>query len=147
MNIKIIYGTLAGTTKYVAEIIQKRLNKLGHKTDLHNINDNSKPIIDNYDLLIFGSPTYENGELEYNMSHFLSQFSPNLSKYNVAVFGLGSSNYPKFCRSAALLEHWVVKNSGKLTVPSLKIDGYPQDLKLINNWVRKLLEKIISKTT
>lgn len=139
MKIKIIYGSEGGTTHYVAGLIQKKLTELGHQVELHHTGmQSTSPDITGYDLLIFGSPTYYSGQLENKMGDMITTFAPDLSTYKVAVFSLGDSNYPHFCGSAEILESWIAHQNGKLSLPTLKINGYPSDTTEILQWVEKL---------
>ena len=135
MKIKIIYETQTGTTQYVAESMQKKLASFGHQVDLHSVRMHGPtPDLNGYDVVLFGAPTYEDGKLETTMRVFITQFSADLSKFKVAVFGLGNSLYPQFCTAASILEEWVKKNNGTVIVPPLKIDGFPDDLIAIEQW-------------
>ena len=136
MKVKIIYETQTGTTQYVAEEMKKQFQKLGHEAVLHSVRyDGPNPEVEGFDALLFGAPTYEDGKLETTMRVFIARFSADLSKYKVAVFGLGNSSYPQFCTSAKILEEWVVSNKGTVAIPALKIDGFPDDLQPIQKWV------------
>jgi len=141
MSILIIFGTVSGTTEYVATIIQRYLNEIGNQTDLYNVFGSTQPSFTKYDTLLFGAPTYDEG-LEPSMMEFISQNTINLSKYKVAVFGLGDKIYPEFCTSVEILEKWIIKSSGKLSVLSLKIDGYPTETESIGRWVKQLINII-----
>jgi flavodoxin len=136
MKIKIIYETQTGTTQYVAEVMQKKFATLGHQADLHSVRYNgSTPELEGYDAVLFGAPTYEDGKLETAMRVFITRFSTDLSKYKVAVFGLGNTTFPQFCVSAKILEEWVVQNKGVPSIPALKVDGFPDNVKPIEEWV------------
>jgi flavodoxin I len=118
--------------------MQKHFLTLGHEADLHSVRSQGMtPALDGYDAVLFGAPTYEDGKLETSMRVFITRFSSDLSKYKIGVFGLGNSSYPQFCFSAGVLEEWVTQNKGVLTIPSLKIDGFPDDLKPIQQWVEQ----------
>jgi flavodoxin I len=138
MKVKIIYGTQSGTTQYVAGVIQKHLVSLGHQVDLHNLKrDGGNPDLSGYDSVLFGSPTYDEGQLEATMKMYVSASSPDLSSYKVAIFGLGNSFYPQFCVSVKLLEEWATKNKGVPAIPSLKIDGFPDNVTQIKSWAEQ----------
>mgnify|MGYP006297179083 CR=1 FL=1 len=48
-----------GSTKIIAEVLQIRLQDLGHKVDLLDIDVNtSSPNIKKYDFLVLGTPTH-----------------------------------------------------------------------------------------
>ena len=143
MNILIVYETQNGTTQYVAEIIQKQLQELGHQATLHSVRINGMdPPLANYDAVLFGAPTYEDGKLENTMRVYTAKSSPDFSQKKVAVFGLGNSFYPQFCTAATLLAEWVQKNKGTVLVDPLKIDGFPDNLEPIQTWVKLLAEKL-----
>jgi|GEM_PF-599869 len=147
MRIKIIYETQTGTTQYVSEVMQEKLTELGHQVDLHSVRyDGHSPDIIGYDALLIGAPTYEDGKLETAMRVFIARFTPNLSTYKVAVFGLGNSTYPQFCTSATILEDWVKKHGGTPLMPALKIDGFPDDLAPIEKWIAELNSQMLQKT-
>jgi len=140
MNILIIYQTQNGTTQYVTEVIQKQLQDAGHQVSLHSVKMQGFELnMKDYDLILFGAPTYEDGKLENSMRVFVAKNSPDFSQKKVAVFGLGNKFYPQFCISADILAEWVRKNKGTLLVEPLKIDGFPDNLQPIQSWVASLL--------
>ncbi|MDQ3008916.1 MAG: flavodoxin family protein [bacterium] len=135
MQILVIFSTEVGTTKIVAQTLQKLLSAKDNTVVLYEVGkERTPPNVLGTDLVLIGSPTYYNGELESKMAEFLSDYAPNLAPYKVAVFSLGDTAYEHFCGSAELLESWVTEHGGKLTVPTLQIDGYPDDQQ-INEWV------------
>ncbi len=145
MKIKIIYETQVGTTKYVAEIIQKKLSTLGHEVDLHSLRTNGRqPDLTGYDAVLFGSPTYNSGQPEPTVSQFMNEFQNDLSPYKVAVFSLGDRSYPEFCGSAEILETWITGHGGNVSIPSLKIDGYPMDFSPILAWAEQFAQTAVS---
>jgi flavodoxin I len=139
MKLKIIYETETGTTQYVAEEMQKHLKALGHEADLHSVRvQGFTPDITGYDAVLFGAPTYEDGQLERTMKVFITRTKWDLSKHIVGVFGLGNSSYPQFCVAADVLEEWVKQNQGKVTGQILRIDGFPEDIRPILAWVEQV---------
>ncbi len=139
MKVKIIFETQTGTTQYVAETLQQMLTKMGHSVDLHSVRSAGyEPHLENYEVVLFGAPTYDDGKLETAMRVFITRFNADLSHHKVAVFGLGNSSYPKFCESAPILEEWIKKNNGAPVVPALKIDGFPDNLAPVEQWVQQL---------
>jgi flavodoxin len=137
----LVFDTQTGTTQYVAEVMQNEFAQLGHTVDLHSVKyDGMDPKIEGYDAVLFGAPTYEDGKLEASMQVFTARTTLDLSKYKIAVFGLGNSFYPQFCFSADILQKWVEKNNGKVILPPLKIDGFPDKLQPIQEWVKQVAE-------
>lgn len=128
---------MMGTTEVVAKSIQKSLAASGNQIDLYNVFDNPEIDFSEYDVLILGAPTYDEG-LEINMKQYIDRQNPNLSKQKIAIFGLGDKMYPQFCTSVGILEKWVTKNSGKLSIESLRIDGYPIKTEFIDIWAKQI---------
>jgi flavodoxin len=142
MKVKIVFETQTGTTQYVAEIIQKQLQAAGHTADLHSIKyQGQTPDFTGYDMVLFGAPTYEDGKLENTMRIYITKTTLDMSKMKVAVFGLGNSFYPLFCKSADALEEWVKKNNGAPLIPALRVDGFPDNLEPITSWTAQLIGK------
>jgi flavodoxin I len=145
MKAIIIYETLTGTTQYVAEVMKDELVATGFTVDLHSVRYQGHQLnLKDYDLILFGAPTYEDGKLEQGMRVFIARTKEDFSQYNIAVFGLGNSTYPHFCASADILEEWVKKNNGTPLVPTLRIDGFPDDLTPITQWISEVCQKIAS---
>ena len=143
MNIKIVYETQSGTTQYVAEVIESQLRAAGHQVTYHSVKDDGEqPDLTGIDLVLFGGPTYDDGQLERYLRGMVEHFSPDLSKVKVAVFGLGNSTYPHFCTAAQILEEWVAKYGGKLVTETMRVDGFPDDEVQITEFVQRLLAAV-----
>ncbi len=139
MNIKIVYETQNGTTQYVAETILHQLQAAGHQVYLHSIKyDGAQPNLDGMDLILVGAPTYDDGKLEKTMLEFIQSFQVDFTNRKVAVFGLGNSTYPLFCRAADILEEWVRSKGGAPLVSTLRVDGFPDELQPIIEWTKQL---------
>lgn len=143
MKILIVYETLTGTTQYVAELMSDRLTELGHQVTLHSVRyQGNQPELASFDVLIFGAPTYDDGKLEQGMKVFITKTKFDFSPKKVAVFGLGNSTYPQFCTAADILSDWVRQQQGQLLLPTLKVDGFPDDTSPILDWVTELDGKL-----
>jgi len=139
MKTLIIYETQAGTTQYVATLIQQELLGLGQEAELHQVSVDGSPNLDAYQTVIFGAPTYGHGNVDFKMADFLATFKPDLAGKNVAVFGLGESSYDVFCAAADILNQWVQTHGAKPLVSPLKIDGYPADIPVLKKWVAEFM--------
>lgn len=103
MKTGIFYGTTTGTTAAVAERIAQALNV--DKTDVHDVAKTAPSLVGNYDLLIFGSPTYGSGELQDDWYDFLAGVEVlDLKGKKIAVFGLGDESMSDtFCNAAGII--------------------------------------------
>jgi flavodoxin I len=140
MTFLILYETQAGTTQFVASLLQKHLQALGHQITLHQVSVDGQPDLGQYQGLIVGAPTYHHGQIDFNMANFLEEFKPNLNQKTVGAFGLGDSMYDEYCTSADVLQEWLKSRGGKPKVQPLKIDGYPDDENVLQKWVDSLLK-------
>lgn len=86
MKIGLFYGSTNGHTADVAHRIQKRLN-----TDIFDVGAlKNGDDLAQYDLLILGTSTWYDGELQDDWESFMSHLiQADLSNKKVALFGLG----------------------------------------------------------
>ncbi|MEI6892338.1 MAG: flavodoxin [Pontiella sp.] len=85
MKTVIVYGSMTGTTKTVAETLGAEL-----QATVVAATDADAASLENCDLLILGASTWGMGELQDDMADFLSTFdSLKVSASAGAVFGLG----------------------------------------------------------
>ncbi|NLK66877.1 MAG: flavodoxin FldA [Campylobacteraceae bacterium] len=85
MPVAIIYGSSMGNTENVANLINE---KLGGKADVLDIAKIDVKVFGEYDKLICGTSTWNDGELQEDWDSF--NFSNlDLSGKTVALFGLG----------------------------------------------------------
>ncbi len=113
-NIGIFFGSDTGVTKRIAFIIKKKINNY-FNVDILNISESSKNDFLNYDILILGTSTWYQGELQYDWDDFLSCFKKiNFNKKIVSFFGCGNQkDYSNcFCNSVYKLYNIVYKKNG-----------------------------------
>lgn len=92
MNIGVYFGSTTGNTENVAELISKMIDATVNIDYIENLNQEN---INKFDLLIFGVPTWNVGELESSWEDFLPSFEKlDFSSSFVAIYGLGDQvNY------------------------------------------------------
>ena len=87
-KIGLFYGSTIGNTEGVAETIAEKIGK--ENVDLFNISSSSKEDMENYDTLIFGTSTWNDGQLQDDWEGYLSTLEEiDFSNKTVALFGLG----------------------------------------------------------
>ncbi len=100
----------------------------------------------NYDLLIFGSPSWDyegkEGQPHEDITNLLKRLDgSSLTGKKYAIFGLGDTSYMHFCGAVEIIES-ILNGKGTIQlVPSLKIDRYyyrPDSGKKIQEWVDQL---------
>ena len=143
-----IYGSTTGNTQSVAKKIGSNLSKKGHEVTTKNVTEATIEELKDYDTIIFGSSTWNDGELqddfiEYHMK--LESTPPDLKGKKFAVFGCGESVYEQFCTAVDTLTDSLSKFDATKLLDGLKIDGYPEDdenVTKIDNWITSLLDAI-----
>ena len=94
----LFYGTTAGKTKKIAELIQKEFGKT--PIDIHNIKDVKPTDILKYDHLIFGTSAWGIGDMQDDWEAFIDDLVElDFTGKKIALFGLGDQvEYPgSFC--------------------------------------------------
>ena len=95
-KIGIFYGSTTGNTEMVAQEIQKLLGE--DLVDLHDVESADKEQINDYELLLFGIPTWDIGELQEDWEDWIDNLNDpdvKLEGKKVAVFGVGDQEgYP-----------------------------------------------------
>lgn len=103
MKTGIFYGSSTGTTARIAKILANKLNV--SEKDVHDVSKTLPSTVDDYDVLILGTPTYGNGELQPSWYDFVSALEVmNLKGKKIALFGLGDQRMSDtFCDGVGVL--------------------------------------------
>jgi len=84
----LFYGSSTCYTEMAAENIRDILSE--HQVDLHNVKDVSPQLMEQYDILILGMPTWDFGELQPDWETVWPQLATlNLQGKIVAMYGMG----------------------------------------------------------
>jgi|APTNR8051073442_1049403.scaffolds.fasta_scaffold17600_2 flavodoxin, long chain len=121
MTVMVIYGTDSGSTKTIASRIAKKIG--GKALDIKSA---STADLEGSDLLILGSPTYGEGDLQCDWEDNLQTLkSANIASKKVALFGTGDqASYPdSFVNALGTLYDHVVEQ-GAVVVGFTETDGY-----------------------
>ncbi|MGB0885366.1 MAG: flavodoxin [Chitinophagales bacterium] len=130
-KIGLFFGTDTGNTETVSENLIESLTELTGQeiVDLHEIYQKKAEDVAKYDLLIFGQPTWYDGELQGDWEEFI----PELKKIDfkgkkVALFGLGDQyGYASyFCDSIGIFAEMIEQLGGEI-VGFTSSDGYEHD--------------------
>lgn len=126
-KIGIFYGSTTGSTEAVAKTISKKLQVAS--ADVYDVSKLDKETISKYDILILGSSTWGDGELQddwYDGSNIMS--SMDLSGKTIAFFGCGdSASYSDtFCDAMGILYN-DLKRTGCTFCGAFPTEGYTFD--------------------
>ncbi|NLH50292.1 MAG: flavodoxin [Myxococcales bacterium] len=101
-NIGVFFGSITGNTREIAEAIR---SEFGRNAIVQDINEVDRVDLDDYDLVILGTSTWDIGEVE-EWKDFLAKLD-NPERYDTkfALFGLGDQKeYPdKFLNTMGYL--------------------------------------------
>lgn len=125
-KIALIYGTTSGNTEDLSESVADGLKSGGAEVIVKNVTDANVNELNDYDAIVFGCPTYGNGELQDDFIDFNAALSNiSLDGKKAAVFGPGDSgSYPDtFCQAIEILEDTLKKCGAKIVVDGFKVDG------------------------
>jgi flavodoxin I len=142
MDVIVAYSTITGNTEICADFIREILEGLGHEVTVQDASETYSFELENYDLIILGSPTYGYGDVTAQFQPLLENMSSlDLSGKRAAVFGLGDSEmYPDdFATSTEVLENVLTVCGATLATDPLKIDGNPTEFEDdIKQWAYEL---------
>lgn len=122
-KIGIFYGSTTGTTHEVADKIAEKLNV--DSADIYDVADCAPSDVAPYDLLVLGSSTWGDGELQEDWQSFIDGLEQlDLSGKEIAIFGVGDETMSDtFCNAVGELYHRLQKTGAKFVAP-FNADGY-----------------------
>ncbi|ARC53362.1 flavodoxin FldA [Candidatus Riesia pediculischaeffi] len=125
-KIGIFFGSDTGNTEKVTKILAKNIKKFNYIPKIYNIAHSKKEHIENFDILLFGIPTWYYGEAQCDWYDFFRTLKKiDFTDKYVAIFGCGDQeDYPEyFCDAMGILKEIVAKKGAKL-IGKWPIEGY-----------------------
>jgi flavodoxin I len=141
----IVYGSKRGKTAEMAEAIKTILEKREIISVLRNAWEASLSEILASDILVFGSSTWADGDLQADFIDLERELSDaDLTGKFAAVFGPGNSRFPRFCEAVEILQERLKNSGASLLLESLKADRLAaNEMAETRVWAEKLADKII----
>ena len=123
-SVGLFFGSDTGNTEHVAKMIQKELGK--QLIDVKDIAKSSKEEIAEFDLLIFGIPTWYYGEAQCDWDDFFPELeSIGFEDKLVAIFGCGDQeDYAEYFLDAMGMIRDIVEPKGAILVGQWPTEGY-----------------------
>jgi flavodoxin I len=123
-SVGIFYGSDTGNTEHVAKLIQKELGK--HLCDVQDIAKSTKEQIAEFDLLLFGIPTWYYGEAQCDWDDFFPELEEiDFTDKLVAIFGCGDQeDYAEYFLDALGMVRDIVEPKGAIVVGAWPTKGY-----------------------
>lgn len=124
MNIGLFYGSSTCYTEMAAEKIRDIIGP--EIVRLHNLKDDSPALMEEYDALILGIPTWDFGELQEDWEAVWSQLDDlNLADKPVALFGMGDQlGYGEWFLDALGMLHTKLAPCGAVFIGYWPVEGY-----------------------
>lgn len=123
-TVGLFFGSDTGNTEAVAQMIQKELGK--HLIDVKDIAKSTKEEIADYDLLIFGIPTWYYGEAQCDWDDFFPELEEvDFEGKVIAIFGLGDQeDYAEYFLDAMGMIRDIVEARGGIIIGHWPTEGY-----------------------
>lgn len=147
MKILIGYATNSSGTLVASTVLTKTLKEKGIEIIHKEIRGVKPDSLNQYDLIILGSCSWNYNKTEGMPHEYMSAFMASMNQTSLpekpfAVFGLGDTAYMYFCGAVDHMETFVYSIHGRLVVPSLRIDGFFFDQQQNENRLREWAELI-----
>ena len=119
----IFYGSATGTTADIAHRIADALKVAD--TDVHDVANTAPTRLGDYDLIVIGSSTWGDGDLEDDMHDFIDGAQAlDLSGKEVAIFGCGDETMSTtFCNAVGTLFE-KLRGTGAKMIGEFPAKGY-----------------------
>jgi len=123
-SVGIFFGSDTGNTEHVAKMIQKELGK--KLVAVHDIAKSSKEEIADFDLILFGIPTWYYGEAQCDWDDFFPELEEvDFEGKLVAIFGCGDQeDYAEYSLDAMGMINDIVTEQGAIVVGHWPTEGY-----------------------
>lgn len=150
MNILLLYATNSGGTEMAASTIVTQLSN-GHTVEMKRVVDAAPESMNNFDLIVLGSPSWDYDGKEGQPHDDFWTFKksaegkvPEGKKF--AIFGLGDTSYKIFTGAVDELEKWVEEWKGTKIVDSLRMDKFfynqAENTQKLEEWTKKILSSL-----
>ena len=121
----IFFGSTTGTTEELAGKIAAVLGVAA--ADIHNVGDTAADVVNRYDLLLLGTSTWGDGELQDDWYDFLDALKKqDLTGKKIGLFGCGdSASYPDSFGDAIGVLYEELAGTGCTFIGQVNATDYP----------------------
>lgn len=152
MRIAIVYASVTGNTKELAEAIQAEFHERSADTEIFTVKEFPFANLSEYDGLVLGTFTWSNGWSSGCIPRVMKKVYQHLEDVNMeslatAVFGSGDRFFPDFCAAVDEFRDMLyVKSSLAVT---MKVELRPQsaDITKCARFADCVVEKIKDQST
>lgn len=154
MKACIVYATNSSGTLNASELVRDIFIRHQHAVTLVRADKIEPKDLRGYDLLVFGSCTWEkvvenkhlDGQLQQHFQEFVEKLrGTRLPGQKIAVFGLGDSGYRTFAASTEIISQLVEDIGAERVGEPLKLDRYYFEYKenrpKVEAWAESILQQ------
>ncbi|NWQ40526.1 flavodoxin domain-containing protein [Bacillus sp. EB106-08-02-XG196] len=140
MSVAIIYASVSGNTKELAEELYQILLGMSVNISIYSINEFSLEDLSQYKAVVIGTYTWGNGEIPMEMRQLYQAFESIKRKdITTAVFGTGDSFYPMFCGAVDQFRDMLYVHTNLAATLKVELLPQEQDIKRCRKFVEILL--------
>ena len=149
MNLLILYGTLTFNTEMVSHYLYDNLSEESEFKNVEIVNVYELyelESLNNFDYIIFGTSSWGEGDPPPDTDEFLDKLIKNpvsLENTKLIFFGLGETDYEKFCGGVIKSQQIFLENTNaKINEEIFKIDGFPENdvMESLLIWIRTIIK-------
>ncbi|WP_298827814.1 flavodoxin domain-containing protein [uncultured Planococcus sp.] len=150
IHVLILYASSTGNTEEIASLLEQHLDPKVYAVSLENIEmgDMDPQQLLQYDGILFGTYTYDDGDLPFETEVFCDTLrTVDLTGKVVGVFGSGDTAYDGFCSAVDLMKVEFKKHNAQVIPHSVKVDLSPdeeEDLQSIEKLAAEFRKTIIN---
>lgn len=127
-QVLILYASSTGNTEQIACLLKEYINQKEFDVVLKNLETGEVGAEEllHYDGILFGTYTYDDGELPFETEVFCDSLaSVKLAGKVIGVFGSGDTAYYSFCEAVDLMKEEFKRMDAIVIEHTVKVDLYP----------------------
>ncbi len=128
-KILILYVSTTGNTEYIAELLEEAIDDSVFDIVVESFDFTKEDSIDllQYDGILFGTHTYDDGDLPFETGIFLDKLMTlHLDNIVVGLFGSGDTSYSYFCGAVEIMKDEFELRKAIVLDYTVKIDLDPE---------------------
>lgn len=135
LNIGLIFGTDTGNTEEIGDKIATALAEFSCPVEMINVTEASPEVIENFDFIIMGIPTWDFGGIQEDWENFEDDIvATKLNGKIVALYGLGDQfGYGDYFVDAMGWLHERIQKTKALIIGEWPTEGYDFEESLAAN--------------
>lgn len=130
IQVLILYASSTGNTEQVACLLQQNINQREFNITLKSIEfeEMETDWLARYDGILFGTYTYDDGDLPFETEIFCDSLGHiDLKGKVVGVFGSGDTAYTSFCGAVDSMKEEFQRSNATVVDYTVKVDLYPDE--------------------